>query len=1182
MPQTTIPGNTDLLVIKASAGSGKTFTLALRYIEQLLFTTGTTTPLRLRDDIDYHRHIVAITFTNKATNEMKRRIIKELYLLAQDATMSDYYDYFKQRCSADDLSRLSAAARRALSGILFEYGSFNVSTIDSFFQSILRNFAREIDRDYNYELQIDEDHAIDVTIHNFLLSLGRDAKRLQGDAVSTVEGWVRDYLHDRVAEKGNWNFFNNTNDLKTVAKKINTELFRQHMGEVRDYLSRVDEQKRRTSDFSKIHEFRKAVIQARNHYKDAALKAENELRQICIGLAGQLSGTKSLYKRYVVSTKTIENDNLSESFLAINASNISGQFKNKFMPDNATLSMVADKVVALNQAFVRYNLLKDMPSDLSMVGLLGKIDEFLELYRKESGSILIADANELIGLVLQSDVPFIYERVGTWINHYMIDEFQDTSRKQYDNFKPLLDESLSHSSDNFNMLIGDAKQSIYRFRNADVSLFRDKIETEFAPEQLHHQELDTNYRSARSVVRFNNSFFEQALAMFRGMTMLQRTYDPNPAPGKTPQYKQLEHDKKEGLVQVYRRDNDKEVIDEIAQFLLQLHDRFDWSEIGILVNENREGSSIVAKVLEYNKAAREQGLPEIPIMSSESMHLKNSVAVRRIVSLLRFIDLTMFAIEDEGENDEQLLDDIKSRVNRKRLKAQRLFHVLGNFVDRVEQSPDVSAHDAGELLKECFELERASSGGTESEQMDAYATSLGELLPDFRSEPITLGNIVEHIIARYITHEKSTLPQTETAFLLAFQDVVAQFASQRKGSTVREFLRFWDDNSNKLSVQANAGDDAINVVTIHKSKGLEYKCVVIPFANWNINIPHKNDKSFWITSTVWLEQGGKQILEEASCSVADECVPPLLKLNRSSTTNLRDCEGTFGDFVQEQEENLLIDQMNKTYVAFTRACEELHIFAFCKIDKKGQLDLKIDGSINASKLIFSCLPDVEGISGDILDVMSLGATDPDRRKHRDEEAAQKDQKKAALETIDKAETVKMPNYAVTPTTRKVQVRLPRLIEDKRLLGNRLHNLMSRIRYRRDVERALHECVRRGVIADNDTQWGAKRLRVLIYGIMQQPETASWFADDNKVYNERTIHHIFTDGGSERRENRRPDRIVVRPDGRTVVIDYKFGGVHESYASQMKGYMRLLQSLGKTPIEGHIWYLDTNEIVDVTI
>ena len=251
-------GNTShsMLMIKASAGSGKTFNLALRYIEQLLFSRRPDGLLELRSAAQrqYHRHILAITFTNKATDEMKRRIVDELFTLSLPGGDSKYLPYFKANCTPEAFAKIHEHAAQALNDVLFAYSAFNVSTIDSFFQSVMRAFARELDRDYNYEVQIDAGYAMKVAVHNFLLSLGSDAHRM-GGRDSEVDRWVKNYIGERVSASGDWAFFNNGDTLASFAKIMETELFRQHMGQVRKYLSTDDGR----PTLMKIARFRKSA-----------------------------------------------------------------------------------------------------------------------------------------------------------------------------------------------------------------------------------------------------------------------------------------------------------------------------------------------------------------------------------------------------------------------------------------------------------------------------------------------------------------------------------------------------------------------------------------------------------------------------------------------------------------------------------------------------------------------------------------------------------------------------------------------------------------------------------------------------------------------------------------------------------------------------------------------------------
>ena len=500
--------NKGLLVIKASAGSGKTYTLAKLYIEQLLFHSNDNGKLTLRHQPDYHRHILAITFTNKATDEMKNRIVKELFILSQGVKDSEYYNYFSERCTEDALNGMQQAAREALVSILFNYSDFTVSTIDSFFQSILRRFARELDRDYNYEIQVDSDYAIAAAVHSFLLSLGRDARRAGKPRSTAIEQWVRDLISNKVEQNEDWNFYKGT-DLTSIAENIEKEIFSSRMKELRKYLSRTDQDGNIVTDLKKIQTFQQMLIKAREFYKDQYQNGYIGRMSDIMDRHGfnedNLNKKQPLYTFLLANKMQVEGSKPSEILRNLTTENIDDKFKGGYLPSASAAAEILQLANEVARSYDLWQLTGNIAKEVGKLGLLGAIDEKLEEYRKDSNTILIADTNQLISDIIGKDpdnsVPFIYERAGTWINHYLIDEFQDTSLKQYQNFLPLLFESLSHTDNNFNMLIGDGKQSIYRFRNADPAIFRDLIGIDFATKGLHEDTLPTNYRSLPAAFR---------------------------------------------------------------------------------------------------------------------------------------------------------------------------------------------------------------------------------------------------------------------------------------------------------------------------------------------------------------------------------------------------------------------------------------------------------------------------------------------------------------------------------------------------------------------------------------------------------------------------------------------------------------------------------------------------------
>lgn len=1155
-----------LLQISASAGSGKTYTLAKRYIMLLIFTTGSDGLLHLRQQAGYHNHILAITFTNKATAEMKKRIVDELYILATDPDDSDFMRDFRNdqkdfAPGALEKDKVQQAARQALASVLHDYGTFNVSTIDSFFQSIMRNFAHELDRDYNYEVQIDAEFALKSAIHAFLLSLGADARRTGSQRLTDVERWVKDYISHQVSEGKDWNFFKDDGGLLRFAKLMTMEFFARHMPALHDYLTHSGDDGVTVPDMSRISDFKKHVVKEmeplESHYRDVLGARIKQL------VAKYNIDTERIWANRMVALMCKDNNIIAQGISYTKSSPLKNGFtddsfvKNNFTQKYQPPQGFIDEVQAWRSEVIMtwnvWQLLKKLTGDLGLLGLINSIDDYLKAYGRETNQLLLSDTNDLIARVLDSGVPFLYERVGTWINHFMIDEFQDTSRKQYDNFKPLLYEALAHADENLCMLIGDAKQSIYRFRNADPSLFRDSIGQDFDPEDhgLKQESLGTNYRSCPAIVRFNNWLFDKMLAVPQLATkdVLKRTYAPNNDPDD---YQQKEHKTTPlGMVRIQvvgksGKEYEDDVLSQVPQILLGLHERFEWGDIGILVNTKEDGKKIVQCIMAHNKQA--DPASKIEVASDESMLVASSPSVKRIISLLRFIDLTQFVLPDDTL---PVADDKDVKANKYRLRQQYHYHVLGLFMERMAGD---SVADPGLLLQQCFRDIDGKRKQSVEAQMKTFADEIDRLLPNRRTELMTLTNIVEHIIAQYLQHNDKAL--IETAHLLAFQDCVNEFATQRGGGTVREFLNFWDTQCEKLSVPASASNDAINVMTIHKSKGLEFECVVMPFVDWKVQSEGggaNGRRILWVDSKTLFEQHGDVLLG----GIPQDIVPPLLPLSQPEVVALAHEDLMLHDYVDKFEQDVLVDNMDKTYVAFTRPKQELHMM--------------VDGGSEIGSLIQPILD--EGVDKPDIALTKVDETTYQWGEPRDTTLDKPKDDTGTIVMLD------MPPYQVASGAARLHVRLPKDLTDKQNTGNRLHNLMSRIAYRRDVERAWGFCLNRGIIRADDHDWPLERIRAIIDRMFDDPRTSDWFSDDNRVYNERNISL----GPAAQGKTKRPDRVIRRPDGTWMVIDYKFGEKNlDDNTRQVRDYMQRLARMGKTPIQGYLWYVAHDEVIPVTL
>ena len=1180
-------GNKGIDVIKASAGSGKTYTLARTYIANLIgISTGEKVIVndkeedcfKLRSVFDYHRHILAITFTNKATNEMKERIIVQLFKLGKGE--GDYVDDFKLMFKYNTIHEVEQAARRALSAILFDYGSFNVSTIDSFFQNILRNFAREVDRDYNYDLELDEDYATSVAVHDFLMDLGGTNSKQKA-----IDAWVKEFIRNNILNKKTWNFFGkySSDKLKEFASIIYREFFREHHEKIVDYLSDIGS----GNGKSRVLRFRHQLIARRSLRKQSYEDSQALVKAFLVGcgLNADAINSRSPMKKILEgdlspfenssSIKTIRNYSKDDD--ALRTKVLLKRFS--AMVNDAQSLEFKSLLKQLIEHYDRKAFLDSVIDNIWNLGLLGKIDEKLEQYRKDTNSIMIADTNELIGKVLDCGATFIYEHAGTMFNNYMIDEFQDTSHKQYDNFKPLLEESIARG--NVNLIIGDEKQSIYRFRNSDPSMLRDEIKKDFGADP---RSLEINYRSFPAIINFNNSLFESIIAYYRNAEpqyeSLSLTYE---------NIRQATHkDSRQGFVNInvvpYDSKGEKgareQIIHAMPYYINALRERgYAMKDIAILVNRRKEGNAIVEHILEYNDLLGDDSHPlHIDVLSAESLLLKNSPSIRLIISVLQFLEITQYELEEDADFSLENNDPFKSFL-RKRVSEQRLYKILHDFESRIQYAPDGT--DAGKVLFSCFEDDKlAMDQLSTKDRLGLYSNIAQEVMPDSSVQLTNLVNIVERIIDRYILPPSSgSGVKIENSFLLSFMNVVLDFSRQHNGGTIKEFLLYWEEKKDKLAVSSPSDADAVNVMTIHKSKGLEFKCVIIPFANWSLI---DLDDIFWIKKDDWMRVGPIEDIGLNDNSI----VPPLIPVSPNALKNA----SLLDDVLNDETEKSLVDNLNKLYVALTRPKEELHVFTMIKGKDFDNENSKIAEVSNAAHLLINFLKGDKEKSVEMVadeEFLQCGVGNEDSPAPQLRVASYKLGKTAKIDKVVGTDNDSirraMPTYFVSRTKMPVRVSMQGTSGSIKGEGVRMHELFSLINTDSDFDFAIRYGLANGLFNANK-YWTQQRLESLFEQITHNDMIMSWFAQDNVVYNERSISYPRSQGSHDY-EHRRPDRIVRRPNGEIIVVDYKFGfktddDTIKTHKNKVAEYMTLLNQLGHTKITGYIWYLRPNKIVTV--
>ncbi|MGI8893780.1 MAG: UvrD-helicase domain-containing protein [Bacteroidia bacterium] len=818
-----------LSVYKSSAGSGKTFTLVKEYLKLVL------------KDPSQQPNILAITFTNKATGEMKHRIIHSL------AQLADGQNNMLKNLLQVELPgvNIKTTARTVIEKILHNYSGFAVSTIDSFFHRIIKSFARELHLPLKFEIELDTGFVADQVIENLLKEL---------NTRHDLSGWLRSFLMEKLADDKGWKI---EREIAVIAK----ELFKENG---------VDPQKLPSRE--NIAAFRDKMITYRNDFekemKNLALQGIEVIKGSGLTLndfSYKASGPAGYFHKIYNNPGDCEIKGR-----VLNALEDSGCWATKNSDLSSQITDLANKYLiplllkiknVIDNKHPKYCTATEAIKYLYLIGILSDINEQIKIYRDEKNIILISDLPRLLHAGLSdSDTPFIYEKTGTVYKHFLIDEFQDTSDFQWSNILPLVKNSLS--GNHFTLIVGDVKQSIYRWRGGNMELLMKNIKKHLS----HYQEitkeiaLSTNYRSKKEIVEFNNDFFYKAIALLKSNiededSFIDLAY-------KEDELKQLivEKNNKGGFTEIKFIDPEpintfisstddeelkwkdiamRQLLDTINN---SINDGFHLKDIAILVRRNTEGNEIANFLFD-------NGIEKV--VSPDSLLVKSSPRIRLLLSILRFIG------------------NSRDHISRSHVLYYMSKH---NFIENNLPVHDFFTHS--ELSK------------TRSEQFLDELESLDSL---------PLYEVAESII-RKLKFDKSP-----DAYLQRFLDLVLDY-SIKSGSDINAFLNWFDENNQeeKTSLVVPENEDAISIMTIHKAKGLQFPVVIIPFADWEM-VPHRN-------TLMWIKDY--------------DPLMPMLAIRASKNLTNTDFKK---DYLKEFALSNL-DNLNLLYVAFTRPEDRLHIF----------------------------------------------------------------------------------------------------------------------------------------------------------------------------------------------------------------------------------------------------------------
>lgn len=1110
-----------LTVYRASAGSGKTFTLAVEYISLLV------------KDPENYQHILAVTFTNKATQEMKMRILSQLYGIANSLQSSQqYFNKVKEKTNMPD-AVIRNNARAALTLLIHRYNNFRILTIDAFFQQVLRNLAHELGQTANLRVDLNNEEITEKAVDQMIESLEKGQPVLQ---------WISTYINNSIEDDNGWNIIGK---IKTFGTNIFKDFYKAHEANLKEQLSNAD-------DF-KVYEttLRKRRNDIRKTFNSKARSILNEIKNANLDIPSNYRS--GLYKYLTDSAiAPLTNKPLKAGVLKANESPQNWTSSKCAKADKQQIQTLAAEVLSAqlseliaynNDNWNEFQSIQLTLSHLSELRLLHAIADAVDNLTKDTNRFMLSNTQALLKeLIADSDTPFIFERIGARLKHVMIDEFQDTSTIQWQNFQVLLANCMAQELSQ-NLIVGDIKQSVYRWRQGDWGILNN-IEKSFAHQKIRLETLDYNYRSEKRIIDFNNAFWEQCVANTakevaqddaEKAEIVQKAYED--VAQKT--HKTTEN----GFVKIslYPSKSMKDaVLEELIETIKELFNNGyggkNQSKIAILVRSKSNIQDIVNALLQSFGN-------EINIVSDEAFRLDASLSVNIIVSAMHLLTHP---------------DDVLTRGKLVKLYNQEVLKKPLTDTDLL-----VSINGSNNI--DTKNIDKKERRKLATEQQMAKLNS--QLPPEYvANRELLLGLPIVDLVDKLFMLFGLDQLEGQSSYICTLYDTLNDFLKDHTAD-IDDFINEWENSLSSKTIQSDE-IEGIRIMTIHKSKGLEFDNVIIPFCNWEM------EKK----GTLWCETKNKP---------APYNKLPLLPIDFSRDKLI----GTvFEDDYKEEHFQNIVDNLNLLYVAFTRASKNLFVFGLRQ--GKTTLDNIAKGTPpgNRSYAIELALKQVsEQLQGSSLsfpdDIGSeihfeYGTLAP--ATHEKEHAVadnpfliKPDKHIVSIATYPQAATFKQSNKSiefvkgedVDPSDRTRYIKI----------GNVLHQLFSTIYTTADIPARLNELEQQGIIYNDEIT--SAQLRTRIEDAITNPQVQEWFSKRWQLYNECTILEYNKD--TNEMEEHRPDRVMT--DGKEfVVVDFKFGKEREEYKKQVQQYMEILIRMGHKKVSGYLWYVVKNNVVEVNI
>lgn len=1046
-------------IYDASAGSGKTYTLAKEYLKILLRSTTN----------DAYKKILAITFTNKAVEEMKSRIVSSLHEFSKDEPSEKAIDFMMDIAKDIKLSRatIKDKSKSIIRNIIHNYAAFDISTIDKFTHKVIRAFAFDLGLPMTFEVTLEDKAILQEAIDRIIAKAGND---------KVLTKVLVDFSLSKTDDDKSWDI---TKELLDVGGLLSKESNRNELMSLNSL---------GIEDFLEIKKALEAAIaklqeQIRN-------KANSFFSFVEDGGYDLKSFSRGSFPNHL--QKMLLGDfNIEHKFTTTDSIKINKTAKDKEALESSAPFFLS-LVTSIYELHGQMALYEDFMKNIVPLSLLNSISNEIAVIQEEQNSISISEFNAIIYNEIQNQpAPFIYERLGERYRHFFIDEFQDTSEMQWHNLIPLIDNALS-GEDEFGvsgslMLVGDPKQSIYRWRGGKAEQFIDlsKLGPDHNPFSNPDKEvirLDTNYRSYAEVIEFNNDFFKMLSHKFT---------EPDYHDLYLNKSSQLTNAKKGGFVQItflpddlnsMEEEGDGEDVSKTAAYLKatlatiqQIKGKgFNYGDIVLLTRRRKEGVSL-ANYLTEN---------EVPILSSETLLIDNATEVKLIMSVLRFL-----------KNPQD-----------KESKAQFLYYVAKTHQD---QYP---IHDFIELtLRE-----------TQETHLEFLLKAVGVDISFKDCRKKSLYEAVEVIVQAFIP-SRATI-----SYVQYFLDLVLE-RDIRNQAGIADFIEYWEKNAERFSIPSPEGNDAVRILTIHKSKGLEFPVVIYPFAEQDFAKPSM-DK-------VWLdiELEGKEQLERA-----------LVNSSKRIKDYNEESAAVF-DSISQQE---LLDAVNVLYVALTRAEEQLYIITAKNQNKSGFKN-------NLSTFFVEYLEGIGVFSDSIYDYPIGGS-----------------KKMSVIRKINSnADTIKSIDKRLKSSSIKIAQREALMWGNDRAkaiaFGTVVHEVLSFVKYQSDVPLALKKAVEQGIIS----QGQVAEVEQILQSIVTHPELDVYFKENTAVFNEESIIKRGTN-------TIKPDRVTIY-NKNAYLLDYKTGIPENKHKLQLLTYENALVEMGLTVVKKTLLYIgDTLEVVNL--